>query len=109
MRTGARGVLGIRIRRTGGIAGRRQRTSGKFHVMGAAKLLFIKVDLEFLNELFSIPVISLQELLVVGALLVPIRKQRSRDINALSIPALGNHVHLAARHPSHRLEPAFLD
>ena len=44
-------------------------------MVGAAELLLVKVDLELLDELFAIPLVEFQELLVIGALLVPIGEQ----------------------------------
>jgi hypothetical protein len=44
-------------------------------VVGAAELLLVEVDLKFLDELFAVPVEELHELLVIGALLVPIGEQ----------------------------------
>src|SRR6202011_4462026 len=68
----------------------------KLHMMRAAELFGKKIDLEFELQLLAVPVVGTQDLLVVGALLVPMFQQRGGDIDALSIPALGNHVDLLA-------------
>src|SRR3984893_3010074 len=68
----------------------------KFHVMRAAELFGKKIDLEFELQILAVPLISAQELLVIVALLVPMFQQRRGDIDALSIPALRNHVDLLA-------------
>ena len=47
-------------------------------------------------ELLAVPGIGLQELLVVGALLVPVGEQRGGEIDAFTVPALRDHVDLRA-------------
>src|ERR1700674_5256711 len=44
----------------------------------------------------AVPVEGAQELLVVRALLVPVRQQARRDVQPLAVPALRDHVDLAA-------------
>ena len=55
-------------------------------MMWAAELFLDEIDFKFEIEIFAVPVVSAQDLLVVGAFLVPVREQRGGDIDALSIP-----------------------
>src|SRR5262249_35683262 len=66
------------------------------HDVRTAELERREVEREALTEFLAVPGERLQELLVVGALLVPARQQRAGEVEALPVPALGDHVELAA-------------
>src|ERR1700730_19077693 len=68
----------------------------EFHVMRAAEFFSQKINLEFLRQILAVPIISAQHLFILGPSLVPIRKERGGNINALSVPALRNHIDLLA-------------
>ena len=68
----------------------------ELHVMRAAELRRLEVRFERQRELLAVPVEGAQELLVVRALLVPFRQQARRDVHALAVPALRDHVDLLA-------------
>src|SRR5918995_709674 len=68
----------------------------ELHMMRTAQLLLREVNLEGLTQRTTIPTEGAQELFVVRTLLVPFRQQARGDIEPLPIPALRNHVHLAA-------------
>src|SRR4051812_10880990 len=68
--------------------------SRELHVMSTAKLQRSEVDLELLDEFFAIPIIGLEELVVFVALHIPVRKQRRRKVNPLTIIALRDHIDL---------------
>ena len=63
---------------------------------GRPSLRLREVDGEERRELLAVPAVGLQELLVVLALLVPVREQRRREVDALAVPGLRDHVHLRA-------------
>src|SRR5262249_25470085 len=72
------------------------RLRAELHVMGAAELLLVEIDLEGRLELLAVPGKAAHELLVVGAALVPVREQRGGDVDARAVPALRDHVDLLA-------------
>src|SRR5262245_28353308 len=73
-----------------------QRLGAELHVVGASEVLLREVDLEGRLQLLAVPGEAAQELLVVGAALVPVGEQRRGDVDALSVPALRDHVDLLA-------------
>src|SRR5712692_4972567 len=75
---------------------RAKRLGAELHVVGAPEVLFREVHLEGRLQLLAVPGEAAQELLVVGAALVPVGEQRRRDVHALAVPALGDHVDLLA-------------
>src|SRR5439155_19747794 len=68
----------------------------KEHVMRATEFERGEIQIKLRFQLFAVPSISAEELLVVGAFLVPSRQQRAGKINPFPIPALRHHVHLLA-------------
>src|SRR5262249_57216995 len=64
------------------------------HDVRAAELGVEEVDLEERREVLAVPAVGLQELLAVGALLVPVGEQRRGDVEALTVPGLRDHVGL---------------
>src|SRR6478736_981379 len=64
----------------------------KEHVVRAAQLQRSEIKIEGRFQLLAIPCVSTKELFVVSPLLVPIRKKRTGEIEALPIPALRDHV-----------------
>src|SRR6266481_6349997 len=75
---------------------RAQRLRAELHVMRAPEVLLREVHLERRLQLLAVPGEAAQELLVVGAALVPVGEQRGGDVDALTVPALGDHVDLLA-------------
>src|SRR5215470_18127918 len=75
------------------------RLRAELHVVRAAQLLLVEVDLEGRLELLAIPGKRTHELLVVGAALVPVGEQGGRDVDARAVPALRDHVDLLAGDP----------
>src|SRR6266550_1884528 len=55
-----------------------------------------EIELELWLQFFPVPGITAEKLLVVGALLVPSRQERTGKIKAFPVPALRHHVHLLA-------------
>src|SRR6185436_3832414 len=76
---------------------RLQDLGAELHVVRAPQLLLGEVHLERGRERLAVPPEGAQELLVVGARLVPVREQRRGDVDAGAVPALRDHVHLGAR------------
>src|SRR5262249_22688534 len=72
------------------------RLRAELHVMGAAQLLLVEIDLEGRPELLAGPGKAAHELLVIRAALVPVREQRGGDVDARAVPALRDHVDLLA-------------
>src|SRR5215510_15610425 len=72
------------------------RLRAELHVVGAAQLLLVEIDLEGRLELLAVPGKAAHELLVVRAALVPVREQRGGDVDARAVPALRDHVDLLA-------------
>src|SRR3989454_5958665 len=72
------------------------RLGAQLHVMRAAELLLVEVDLEGGYQLLAVPAEAPHELLVVGAGLVPVREERGGDVDAGAVPALRDHVDLLA-------------
>src|SRR2546427_10249598 len=68
----------------------------QLHMMGAAQFFPGEIHLEHLLQLLAVPGEPAQELLVIRAALVPVREQRRRDVDALAVPALRDHVDLLA-------------
>ena len=66
------------------------------HDVRAAELGFEEVDLEQRRQVSAVPAVGLQELLVVGAFLVPVGEQRRGDVEPLAVPGLRHHVGLLA-------------
>src|SRR6185503_16938848 len=87
----ARALAGVSL-------GGAQRLRAELHVMGAAELLLREIDLEGRLQLLAVPGEAAQELLVVGAALVPVGEERRGDVDALAVPALRDHVDLLAGH-----------
>src|SRR5258708_26185637 len=73
---------------------RLRRARAELHMMGPAELCLVEIDCPLLLQLFAVPAEKLQELLVVGAFLVPICEQGGSDIDPFPVPALGHHVDL---------------
>src|SRR5690606_9484270 len=63
--------------------------------MRAAELERGEIELEPLREPAAVPRVGAEELLIVLALLVPVSEQRAGEVEAFSVPALRDHVHLA--------------
>src|SRR5438445_10770385 len=75
---------------------RLQRLRAELHVVRAAELFLVEIDLEGRLELLAVPGEGAHELLVVGAALVPVRQVRRGDVNPRPVPALREHVQLLA-------------
>src|SRR6266851_8814618 len=64
--------------------------------MRAPKLERSEIEFKTWLQFFTVPCITAKELLVVVALFVPSRQQRTGEVEAPPIPALRHHVHLPA-------------
>src|SRR6476469_4410855 len=64
--------------------------------MWAPQLQGGEIEIKTWLQFFPIPGVTAQELLVVGALLVPVPQKRTGKVESLAVPALRHHVHLLA-------------
>lgn len=65
------------------------------HVVRPTELERVKIEIEFGGQLFAVPGIAAHELFVVFAGFVPACEERAAEVEAFTVPALGNHVELA--------------
>ena len=63
--------------------------------MRASQLFLREIHFERLLQLLAVPLKRAQELFVIGATFVPLLEQAGRDIDALAVPRLTDHVDLA--------------
>src|SRR5207302_748250 len=75
-----------------------QRLRAELHVVRTSQLFLDEIHLERGRQLLAVPLEPAHELLVVVALLVPVGEQRGGDVDALSVPALRDHVDLLPGH-----------
>ena len=64
--------------------------------MRAAQLERGEIEIERRLQFFAVPGVTAEELLVVGALLVPARQERTGEVKPFPVPALRHHVDLLA-------------
>ena len=64
--------------------------------MRAAQFQRGEIEIERWLQLFAVPGITANELLVVGALFVPSRQKRAGEVEPFPVPALRHHVDLPA-------------
>src|SRR5215471_2359979 len=64
--------------------------------MRTAQLQRGEIECKAWLQLFAVPSVGAQELLVVFALLIPVRQERTGKVEPFPIPALRHHVHLAS-------------
>src|SRR5436190_18251675 len=64
--------------------------------MWTAELERGEIEIEARPQFLAVPGESTEELLIIGALLVPMRQQRTGEVKPLPIPALRDHVDLFA-------------
>src|SRR5438477_11679193 len=55
-----------------------------------------EIEIEAQRQFFAVPNVSAEKLLVVRALLVPVRQKRAGEVKSLPIPTLRDHVDLFA-------------
>ena len=64
--------------------------------MRAAEFQRGEIEIERRLQFFAVPGVTAEELLVVGAFLVPVREKRAGEVEPFPIPALRDHVDLLA-------------